>query len=63
MGTYHSHPATSVLPSPTDIAESEADPQLVWVIVSLLHGPDAIDVRAYRPGEGRFDPIELRIVD
>ncbi len=63
VGAYHSHPETSPSPSQTDVADSEGDPQLMWVIVSLQHGPGAIEVRAYRPREGYFDPIDLVIVD
>jgi proteasome lid subunit RPN8/RPN11 len=62
-GVYHSHPVTSALPSPTDIEAAEGDAELLWVIVSLQPGPRGIDVRAYRPRNGNFDPIELVLLD
>ena len=56
-GTYHSHPASSAAPSPTDIAEAYT-PEFVYVIVSLRDAARP-DVRAFRIAEGRSEPMSL----
>jgi proteasome lid subunit RPN8/RPN11 len=45
IGAYHSHPRSSPVPSPTDIAEAFY-PDFVWVIVSLADAAPAF--RAWR---------------
>lgn len=54
VGAYHSHPASSPTPSPTD--DREADAGLLYVIVSPTRG----EVRAYRFDGGRLRRVELR---
>jgi proteasome lid subunit RPN8/RPN11 len=63
LGAYHSHPATDARPSATDVAESEGDSSLLWLIVSLRRGSEAIDARLYRPRAGNFDPVGFVLVD
>lgn len=46
LAIYHSHTKTEAYPSQTDVNESVAWPEQVYVIVSLAD-PDAPDVRAF----------------
>jgi proteasome lid subunit RPN8/RPN11 len=46
LGAYHSHPRTSAVPSPTDLAEAHYDGDFLYLIVSLERDPPI--VRAYR---------------
>jgi proteasome lid subunit RPN8/RPN11 len=57
VGAYHSHPRTPALLSPTDLAEAH-DPDLLYVIVSLLDEPP--DIRAYRVDAGTF--VEVPVI-
>jgi proteasome lid subunit RPN8/RPN11 len=57
VGAYHSHPATSAEPSPTDIAESHY-PEFVHLIASLAD-PARPSVRAFRITAGRASTIAL----
>ncbi len=57
VGAYHSHPRSAALPSPTDLAEAH-DPDLLYVIVSLLDEPP--DIRAFRIDAGNC--VEVPIV-
>ncbi len=56
IGAYHSHVAGPAMPSPTDIAEAQSDPDFLYVIVSLADE----DVRAYRFEDGRAIPVPVR---
>ncbi len=46
LGAYHSHPRTSAIPSPTDVAEAHYERDFLYLIVSLEREPP--DLRAYR---------------
>lgn len=60
IGHYHSHPGAAAEPSPRDV-EKAYEPDLVWVIVSVIDGR-AARTAAYllAPNGGRFDEIGLR---
>ena len=55
VGAYHSHPSTTAVPSPTDIAEANSGSDFLYVIVSLVDE----DVRAYRIDAGVCQPLAL----
>lgn len=57
VGAYHSHPSSPPVPSETDLAEAN-DPGLIHLIVSLASGRQP-EIRAFRLGEGNFQPLEL----
>ncbi len=56
IGAYHSHPATPARPSPEDIRLA-FDPEILYVIVSLLLGERR--VKAFRIKEGRVEEEPL----
>jgi [CysO sulfur-carrier protein]-S-L-cysteine hydrolase len=56
---YHSHPATPARPSVEDIRLAH-DPDMVYVIVSLMAGVDP--VRAYKINQGRVVEVPLQVV-
>jgi [CysO sulfur-carrier protein]-S-L-cysteine hydrolase len=56
---YHSHPATPARPSVEDIRLAH-DPDMVYVIVSLMAGVDP--VRAYKINQGRVVEVPLLVV-
>ena len=56
LGVYHSHPAGTADPSPSDVAEAMY-PDWAYVIIGL--GARRASVRAFRLGAGRVR--ELRI--
>ena len=57
VGSYHSHPASRPVPSPSDIAEAYY-PEFVYVIVSLVT-PESPEIRAFRIDSGNVAPVEL----
>jgi proteasome lid subunit RPN8/RPN11 len=57
VGSYHSHPASRPVPSPSDIAEAYY-PGFVYVIVSLVT-PESPEIRAFRIDSGNVAPVEL----
>jgi proteasome lid subunit RPN8/RPN11 len=59
VGTYHSHPRSPAVPSPTDVAEAYYS-EFVHVIVSLMDAARA-DVRAYRILGLQATPVILRV--
>ena len=56
IGAYHSHPATSAEPSPSDIAEAHY-PEFVYLIVSLMEPVPAL--RAFRIADGVVAPLVI----
>jgi [CysO sulfur-carrier protein]-S-L-cysteine hydrolase len=61
MGTYHSHPLTSAVPSAADLAEVTY-PEFLHVIVSLATRDRNADVRGFRLTGGNFEPVELVLI-
>lgn len=63
IGHYHSHPDQPAIPSAHD-RKMAFEPELLWVIVSVMNGKTAA-VAAFLPdGEGGgFKEVELRIGD
>jgi proteasome lid subunit RPN8/RPN11 len=61
IGAYHSHPEGNATPSETDLAEAFDDPEFLQVIVGPAQG--RFGTAAYRFRDGRFEPVELAIVD
>jgi len=59
VGTYHSHPRSAAVPSPTDLREA-LYPEFVYLIVSLVN-PRTPDVRGYRLRAEEF--VEVALVD
>jgi [CysO sulfur-carrier protein]-S-L-cysteine hydrolase len=59
VGTYHSHPASPPVPSPTDVAQAFY-PDFAYLIVSLEETKTAI--RGYRIRLGNVDPLDLVVV-
>jgi proteasome lid subunit RPN8/RPN11 len=59
LAIYHSHPATSAYPSPTDIARAFY-PDAIHLLISLAH-PEQTTVRAFRIVEGKISEITLEI--
>lgn len=57
VGTYHSHPSSEAVPSPSDVAEAFY-PDFVYLIVSLVH-PSSPEIRGYRIASGNFAAIPL----
>jgi proteasome lid subunit RPN8/RPN11 len=55
VGAYHSHPASTPVPSSTDVAEANSGSDFLYVIVSLVND----DVRAYRIDAGVWKPLAL----
>ncbi|MEO5742944.1 MAG: M67 family metallopeptidase [Vicinamibacterales bacterium] len=53
VGAYHSHPASTAMPSPTDVAEASSGSDFLYLIVSLVND----DVQAYRMADGEFVSI------
>ena len=60
VGAYHSHPRTTALPSPSDIAEAAGGSEFVYVIVSLKS--DDGDLFAYRLKRGSVVPVTLSLI-
>jgi [CysO sulfur-carrier protein]-S-L-cysteine hydrolase len=56
VGAYHSHPASSPVPSETDVSDAASGPEFLYLIVSLLND----DVRAYRIDRGEVVACVLR---
>ncbi len=56
---YHSHPETPARPSLEDIRLAN-DPDMIYVIVSLMAGVDP--VRAYRISRGEVTDVPLRVL-
>jgi proteasome lid subunit RPN8/RPN11 len=56
---YHSHPETPARPSVEDIRLAH-DPDMVYVIVSLMAGVDS--VRAYKINKGEVAEVPLQIL-
>lgn len=54
IGYYHSHPSGDPVPSSTDRAQAAHDGK-VWAIVA--GGPENPQVRFFRDGEERFEPL------
>ena len=58
VGAYHSHPASSPLPSETDIVEATS-PTFAYLIVSPGSPGVPAAVRAFHLAAGRIEAIEL----
>ena len=58
VGAYHSHPATSPVPSPRDLSECK-DPHFLHLIVSLRAGAAVPELRAYRLNGANFEAVEF----
>ena len=54
IGFYHSHPHSSPVPSPTDIAEASYEHHF-YAIVTLMSDPPALKI--YWLDDGRFEEI------
>jgi [CysO sulfur-carrier protein]-S-L-cysteine hydrolase len=57
VGSYHSHPASEPVPSPSDVAEAYY-PEFVHVIVSLA-SPGDPEIRAFRIRSGNVATVDL----
>ncbi len=57
IGAYHSHPASTAAPSPTDTADAWPIP-FVYVIVSLTDEARP-EIRAFALTDGKWLPVEL----
>jgi [CysO sulfur-carrier protein]-S-L-cysteine hydrolase len=57
VGSYHSHPASRPIPSPSDVAEAHY-PEFLHVIVSLVT-PERPEIRAFRIRSGNVAAVEL----
>ena len=57
VGSYHSHPASHPIPSPSDVAQAYY-PEFVHVIVSLA-APDGPQIKAFRISSGNVAAVEL----
>ena len=57
VGAYHSHPASSPFPSPSDVAEAHY-PGFIYLIVSLAI-PGSPEIRAFRIHSGNVAAVEL----
>jgi len=57
VGSYHSHPSSSPLPSPSDVAEAHY-PEFLYAIVSLVT-PKNPEIRVFRIHSGNVVPVEL----
>ena len=57
VGSYHSHPASQPVPSPTDVAQAHY-PEFVHVIVSLA-SPGDPEIRAFRIRSGNVAAVDL----
>jgi proteasome lid subunit RPN8/RPN11 len=60
LAIYHSHTKTAAYPSQTDVNESVAWPEQMYIIVSLAD-PDAPDVRGYWLKDQEIADAELDI--
>jgi [CysO sulfur-carrier protein]-S-L-cysteine hydrolase len=56
VGAYHSHPASTPVPSERDVQEAAYD--FIYLIVGLAE-PDRPDVRAFEFRQGNFRPLQL----
>jgi proteasome lid subunit RPN8/RPN11 len=61
IGAYHSHPRSLPEPSPTDL--QQAFHEFVYLIVGPVPEGRGLEARAYRLGDGAFEPLQLRIAD
>ena len=61
LAIYHSHPASSAYPSPTDIARAFY-PNAVYLLISLMN-PEQATVRAFRIVGEKVSEITLEIED
>ena len=59
IGYYHSHPSGDPVPSSTDRAQAAHDGK-VWAIVA--GGPENPQVRFFRDGEERFEPLSYAVL-
>ena len=60
LAIYHSHTKTAAYPSQTDVNESVAWPEQLYLIVSLAD-PEAPEVKGYRLEDKRIADAELDI--
>jgi proteasome lid subunit RPN8/RPN11 len=60
LGIYHSHPASSAYPSPTDQSMAYY-PEAVYAIVSLMYGNSPV-MRAFRMIDGQVSEVAFRVV-
>ena len=58
-GSFHSHPRSEAVPSPTDI-EGALDPEWVYLVVGPVR-PGPAQVRAYQIGVGVSVEVPVRI--
>jgi proteasome lid subunit RPN8/RPN11 len=61
VGAYHSHPRSTPVPSPTDLAQ--AFEEFLYVIAGPADAAGPLEVRAYRLTNGRFEAVELVAVE
>jgi [CysO sulfur-carrier protein]-S-L-cysteine hydrolase len=62
MATYHSHPKSAAEPSQTDINLANY-PGWRYLIVSLEHGPEKADLRAWKIDGKRVEEEEIVVTD
>lgn len=60
VAVYHSHPASPARPSNEDI-KLAYDPNLIYVIVSLLGGKE--DIKAFHIRNQNVDSVSLEVID
>jgi len=58
LAVYHTHPASPARPSAEDIRLA-FDPNIIYVIASLLGGGD---IRAFKIAGGAVSPLDLEII-
>ena len=60
LGIYHSHPASSAYPSPTDLSMAYY-PEAVYAIVSLMQSDHPV-LRAFRIVDGQVSEVKFQMV-